>query len=73
MKHSYRSFVLFCLLILSFALLPQFARAIGNPEDPGDDPDAPIDGGVGLLVAAGVVYGIKRIKDERKKKAGGGE
>lgn len=46
-------------------LVPQFCNAqIG---DPGDDPDAPIDGGVSLLVAAGVGYGIKKVKDSRKK------
>ena len=33
------------------------------------DPDAPIDGGVSLLIAAGIGYGIKKVKDNRKKKA----
>jgi hypothetical protein len=59
--------MLFGILILSLSILPQFAKAIGNPDDPGGDPDAPIDGGVGILVAAGVVYGIKKIREERKK------
>lgn len=33
--------------------------------DPGGDPDAPIDGGIALLAAAGVAYGVKTL---RKKK-----
>ena len=34
------------------------------------DPDAPIDGGVSLLVAAGVGYGAKKIHEARKKQKG---
>ena len=34
----------------------------------GDDvDDVPIDGGLSLLVAAGVGYGAKKIKERRKK------
>ena len=68
MKRYTRLVFLFSMLVLSLCILPQFAKAIGNPDDPGGDPDAPIDGGVGILVAAGVIYGIKKIKDDRKKK-----
>jgi hypothetical protein len=35
---------------------------------PGDDPDVPIDGGLSLLLAAGVAYGAKKGYDVRKKK-----
>jgi hypothetical protein len=33
------------------------------------DPDnqVPIDGGAGILVAAGVAYGIKKVYDKRKQ------
>jgi hypothetical protein len=36
--------------------------------DPGDvDPDAvPLDGGLSLLVAAGVGYGAKKMKERKK-------
>jgi len=30
--------------------------------------DTPIDGGLSLLVAAGIGYGVKQMKDARKKK-----
>lgn len=37
------------------------------PDDPGQDPDIPIDGGLSLLIAAGVAYGAKKAYDKRKK------
>ena len=46
-------------------LLPMISLAqAGIPED---TLDTPIDGGVSLLIAAGVGYGIKKVRDERKK------
>ncbi len=33
---------------------------------PGDPENAPIDGGLSLLVAAGVGYGAKKLKERRK-------
>ena len=67
MKQYSRSVILLSVLILPLCILPQLAKA-----QPGSDPvlydvDTPIDGGVGILVAAGVAYGIKKIRDERKK------
>ncbi|MEO5893060.1 MAG: hypothetical protein ABIQ31_22610 [Ferruginibacter sp.] len=68
MKKYSRSLILFIVFVLSFCVLPQIVSAqIGNPDDPYGDPDAPIDGGVSLLVAVGVGYGVKKIRDERKK------
>lgn len=42
-----------------------------NVSDPGTtDPDAvPIDGGLSLLVAAGVGYGAKKMKERKGKQA----
>ncbi|MDB5222830.1 MAG: hypothetical protein JWN83_1497 [Chitinophagaceae bacterium] len=37
--------------------------------DPAVDPACvPIDGGLSFLIAAGVGYGIKKVRDSRKKK-----
>lgn len=60
-----------CLLMWSVFLiflvvLPGSLRA--QPVEGGaDDPDAPIDGGVSLLLAAGIGYGIKKAIDNQKK------
>lgn len=65
MKPFLRAIVFSGLLAVSLNLVPQYCNAqIG---DPGEDPDAPIDGGVGLLLAAGVGYGIKKYRDSNKK------
>jgi len=59
----------FCATLLltpvCFLNLPLLAQ----PAGPGGDPDAeiPIDGGIGLLIAAGVAYGAKRAYDNKKK------
>lgn len=49
----------FLMIVLSMVPYTSFAQ-LG---DPGEDPDAPIDGGLGFLVAAGVGYGIKKYRD----------
>ncbi|MBS1627580.1 MAG: hypothetical protein JSR09_06765 [Bacteroidetes bacterium] len=36
--------------------------------EPGGDVDAPIDGGLSLLIAGGVGYGVKKVREARKKK-----
>ncbi len=38
-----------------------------QPTDPGSDPDVPIDGGISLLLAAGVGYGIKELRAKKQK------
>ena len=66
MKNSWKMLILPALVFAFFALLPQICNA--QLGDPAGDPDAPIDGGVGVLIAAGVGYGIKKYKDANKKK-----
>lgn len=42
--------------------------AIGQPPPPPSKPDqTPIDGGLGLLAAAGGAYAIKKLRDKRKE------
>ena len=50
-------------LIILFNIIPSIANA---QIDPGEDPDAPIDGGLSLFVAAGVAYGVKKARDHKK-------
>ena len=60
--------VTFLALLVFFYLIPVvgFAQDPGDPGDPGFDPDAPIDGGIGWLIAAGVGYGVKRFRNVKK-------
>jgi uncharacterized integral membrane protein len=54
------------VLLVVFLLLVNVSHAQLN--SPGGENDAPIDGGLSLLVAAGVGYGAKKLKEKRKKK-----
>lgn len=65
MKRIWKTLVISTLLITALNLVPTVCSA--QLGDPGEDPDAPIDGGVSLLVAAGVGYGIKKVRDSRRK------
>ena len=58
------------LLVTAMALLPQLVMAqIGGGGGEGTgNPDVQIDGGLSLLVAAGIGYGIKKTRDARMKK-----
>lgn len=52
--------LLFTLIVLTLPVVAQdgFGEAGG---------DVPVDGGLSLLVAAGVGYGAKKIREKRKK------
>lgn len=39
---------------------------LAQPEDPGGEP-APLDGGTSVLVAMGVAYGVKKMREGRMK------
>ena len=69
MKPYFKKLLFLHLVIITLSVLPRLAAAQG-PGDPGNggDIDLPIDGGVSILIAAGVGYGIKKLRDERKKK-----
>ena len=54
------------LSIVCFLMYVPSVLAQG-PDNPGGDPDIPIDGGLSLLIAAGVAYGAKKAYDKRKK------
>ena len=75
MKFISRSVILCSIFALSFCFFPLVNQAqVGGPPctgDPGDpcDVDTPIDGGLGLLIAVGVCYGIKKLRDEQENTA----
>jgi len=62
MKKAYRILAMIVVLTCIVSL-----KALAIDDDGGPLDDAPIDGGLSLLVAAGVGYGIKKVKHHRKK------
>ncbi|MFL9483586.1 PID-CTERM protein-sorting domain-containing protein [Chitinophagaceae bacterium LWZ2-11] len=66
MKQIQKIFNIQTLFVLVVLLMPALVHA--QDSTPGDPDAAPIDGGLSLLVAGGVAYGAKKIRDNRKAK-----
>ena len=62
MKKAYRILTMVIVLTCIVSL-----KAMAIDDDGGIGGDVPIDGGLSLLVAAGVGYGVKKVKERRKK------
>ncbi len=55
------------ILVIAFFLgAPLFTIAQGGFDDNVNDNPVPFDGGVSLLVAAGIGYGLKKANDRKK-------
>ncbi len=59
-----KNFIKGALFVAAIAFLP----IVGVAQPPDPDEPLPIDGGVSLLVAAGVGYGAKKLHDAKKRK-----
>ena len=64
MKNFKSAHVFTAMMMIAFFMVPVLAIA----QDPGGGPDAPIDGGLSLLLAAGTAYGVKKYREGKKKK-----
>ncbi len=53
------------LLVIGMITIPTLI--IAQEPFPDDPIDVPFDGGVSLLVAAGIGYGLKKVHDSKKK------
>jgi hypothetical protein len=54
--------ILLLMVILCIVTIGLYAQS-----DPGDDPaNAPVDGGLSLLLAGGIGYGIKQLRKKQK-------
>lgn len=53
------------VVLLACFLVPSLLHA--QPGFGDDVDDVPLDGGLSLLVAAGVGYGVKKVKERKKK------
>ena len=58
-KHLLKVIFLLSLICTTTLVLAQ------DPPDPGEDPDAPIDGGIVLLAAAGATMGYKALTKKK--------
>jgi hypothetical protein len=54
------------IIVAMLLILPAAAFADDIP-DPGPDP-VPLDGGLSVLIAAGVGYGVKKVRDNRQQR-----
>lgn len=70
MKVSIRQILVLCSVTLSLQLAAAPAPPVGGG-NPGcwPPPCIPIDGGISLLVAAGALYGLKRLKSPSAESA----
>lgn len=58
----------FKILVLAAGMsFPLITNAQATPPDDPND-NAPVDGGLSILLAAGVGYGVKRLHEKNKKK-----
>jgi hypothetical protein len=69
-----KKIVLRTVLVCAITCSALVTKALGFPGSGehgggGNHHDAPIDGGASLLIGAGVVYGIKKAYNSRKKAA----
>ncbi len=61
-KQTIKSLILFALLLF-IAVLPAIAQ--GDFDDAALN-DLPIDGGLSVLIAAGIGYGAKKVREKKK-------
>ena len=67
MKAQHKKTLVSILTICTIMVLPMLATAQLDGL-PGAPENAPIDGGLSLLVAAGVGYGAKKLKERKNNK-----
>ena len=72
MKQNVKWILQLSIIMIICLCLPSIIFAQG---DPGADPDTtvPVDGGLSILAAAGVAYGVKKIKEYKNKKGADAE
>ena len=66
---KFKLFIAAALLIIAINFTPAIVHAQPEgPSDPDEEPtEVPFDGGISILVAAGVAYGVKKKYDQQKQ------
>jgi hypothetical protein len=64
MLHNHKIIRVLFILLMVMTMNLSDALASTDPDDPSlnDPADVPVDGGISLLLAAGAVYGARRLK-----------
>jgi hypothetical protein len=64
MLHNHKIIRVLSILLMVMTMNLGNALASTDPDDPSlnDPADIPVDGGISLLLAAGAVYGVRRLK-----------
>ena len=60
-------YLVFFLLLMVFISAPLFTETIIAQPPPPDPEAVPIDGGLGILLAAGVAYAAKKLYNQREQ------
>lgn len=68
MKLNLTTAQIFKLVLICVIIIGLVNSAAAQPVFDDDVNDVPVDGGLSLLVAAGVGYGAKKIREKRNKK-----
>jgi hypothetical protein len=55
-------------LLLTIFFLGIYCVAFAQPTIPTDPQGVPVDGGLSILLGAGIGYGVKKLNDNRKKR-----
>ena len=66
MKKLSTALIIILLIASAVFILPDLASA-QPPPPPSKPTQTPIDGGLGLLAAAGGAYAVKKLRDRRKE------
>jgi hypothetical protein len=67
MKQFKMALLVIALCFTSAIAMAQFGTEPPDQEDPNPTTEVPFDGGATILLAAGAAYGLKKIRDRRKK------
>jgi hypothetical protein len=65
MKKLSTALIIILLIVTAVLILPDLASA-QPPPPPSKPTQTPIDGGLGLLAAAGGAYAVKKLRDRKK-------
>jgi len=61
-----KKFVFIVILTLTFIITPYIIQTASAQPPPDQEVDIPIDGGLGILIIAGLAFGAKRLHETKE-------